>query len=305
MGTPQFAVPFLTALIEDKDFDVVAVITQPDKPTGRKQIITPPPIKDLASDHEIEVLQPENLKNDTNTINRLKELNVDLSVVIAYGQIIPQEVLNIFRLGNINVHPSILPKYRGASPIQNTILHNDKVGGITIMLMDEKMDHGPILAQQEMKLDGTETNESLHNKMSSDFGIDLLLSTIKQFLTGAIQEKEQAHDKATYCKQISKDEAKINWTDNAENISAKIRAFYPWPITWTKLDDKRVKIFPPIEIIDEKKSPGEIFEYNNKLAVSCQDKSIVISELQLEGKSKTTSEDFVRGNSDIIGKQFK
>jgi len=303
MGTPQFAVPFLTALIDDDSFEVVAVVTQPDKPSGRKQTITPPLVKVLAEENNIGILQPEKLKDDKKVLDRLKKINADLSVVVAYGQIIPKDVLDTFKLGNINVHPSLLPKYRGASPIQNTILNNDDVAGMTIMLMDEKMDHGPILKQEKLTLDGTETNESLHDKMSEEFGTDLLLSTIKQFITGQIQEQEQDHDKATYCKQISKDEAKINWSDSAENISAKIRGFYPWPVAWTTLDDKRVKLFPKIEIINKFGKPGEVLADKN-LVVACNDKSLLISEIQLEGKNKMPAKDFIAGHNNIIGKRF-
>src|SRR3989344_795809 len=158
MGTPEFSVPYLKSLIDSDLFEIVAIITQPDKPKGRKQIIAPPPIKVLAKKYNLEILQPEKLKNNRGIIASLKKIEADLMVVAAYGQIIPEEILELTKLGNINVHPSLLPKYRGASPIQNAILNNESATGLTIMLMDKAMDHGPILAQKEIALASNETN---------------------------------------------------------------------------------------------------------------------------------------------------
>lgn len=306
MGTPQFAVPFLSALIDNDDFEVVAILTQPDKPIGRKQTITPPPVKLLALKNKLTVLQPENLKNDRNAEEKLKALNADLFVVVAYGQIIPQRILDIPPLGNINVHPSLLPKYRGASPIQNAILEREKTTGVTIMLMDEKMDHGPILAQQELVLDGTETSEDLHDKTSGEFGTKLLINTISDLVAGKTTPQEQDHKKATYCKQVTKAEAQINWNDSAEVISAKIRGFYSWPIAWTTFKNKRIKILPPVQIIDAQGDPGEIKSTDNgDMIITTSDNALLISTLQLEGKNKTTGKEFLLGHQDLIGKKFK
>lgn len=303
-GTPQFAVPFFNSISTDAAFEIVGVVTQPDKPVGRKQIITPPPIKEAAVAKNIPVFQPEKLKSDINIINNLKQLNPNLAIVVAFGQIIPQEILNIFPNGNINVHPSLLPKYRGASPIQSAILNGDEKTGITIMLMDEKMDHGPILAQQEIILDGNETNESLHN-LAAELGKNFLIETVKKYLAKEIEPQEQTHEAATFCQSINKDEAKINWSQSAKAINQKIRAFYPWPVAWTTLDDKRLKIFPPAIIISDKKSSGEIFLVDNKLAVSCGEQAITLKKIQLEGKREMTAEEFLAGNHDIVGKILK
>lgn len=305
MGTPEFSVPYLQALIDSDIFEVTAVITQPDKPQGRKQTIAPSPVKILAQKYNIEILQPEKLKNNQAIADRLKEIKPDLSVVAAYGQIIPKNILDLTRLGNINVHPSLLPKYRGASPIQNAIINNEIKTGLTIMLMDEVMDHGPILAQKEIMMDDTATNESLHQKMSSELSTEFFLATLKKFINQEITPQEQDHSQATYCKLISKDEAKINWRDSAKNISAKIRAFYPWPVAWTTLNGQRVKIFPPMEITYKPAEPGKIFLENKKLAVGCQTGSLIIDQLQLEGKNKVKARDFIIGNKDVIGGVFK
>jgi len=304
MGTPQFAVPYLKSLITDKDFKVEAVLTRPDKPAGRKQVMTPPPVKIIAEENTIEILQPEKLKENKEIITSLKIINPDLVVVVAYGQIIPQEILDIPKIGNINVHPSLLPKYRGASPIQNAILNQEKITGLTIMLMDEKMDHGPILAQKEIILDSAETNESLHQAMSDKSSTDFFIKTLKQFVNGDLKPQAQDHSQATYCRLISKEEARINWHDLAENISAKIRGFYPWPLAWTTLHNKRMKLFPPIEIIETTKKPGEIFSFNKKMAIACQDQSIILSTLQLEGKNRVLAANFLLGNKKIVGSNF-
>lgn len=304
MGTPEFAVPYLQSLISDNYFEVKAVVTQPDKPTGRKQIITAPEVKIIAQENNLQIFQPEKLKNDQEIISQLKKIEPDLIVVVAYGQIIPKSILDIPKLGNVNVHPSLLPKYRGASPIQNAILNNETSTGITIMLMDEKMDHGPILAQKEINLDGTENNESLHQKMSDKNSTDFFLTTLKKFINNEITPIVQDDDKAIYCKLITKEEAKIDWSDTAKNISAKIRAFYPWPITWTTLDKKRVKIFPPIKIVEGSDKPGRILSENNKLLVACGDKLVEVFELQIEGKNKVKAKDFILGNN-VTGKFFK
>jgi methionyl-tRNA formyltransferase len=303
MGTPQFAAPFLLALIEDDDFEVTAIVTQADKPVGRKHTITPPPIKIWGMRHGLEVLQPEHLKSDKNTIDRLKEIKPDLIVVVAYGQIIPQEILDIATLGNINVHPSLLPKYRGASPIQNAVLNGDDETGVTIMLMDDKMDHGPILAQTIIKLDGQETAASLHDTFSNPACTGLLIETIKGFISGDIKPIAQDDSLATYCKMINKAEAKINWTDSAQHISAQIRGYYSWPIAWTTLDGKRVKILPPINIVDVSLKPGDL-STDNKLIIGCSDKSLEIHELQIEGKEKTTARDFILGYKNLTDKKF-
>ena len=304
MGTPEFSVPYLKSLIDSDLFKVAAIITQPDKPKGRKQIIAPPPIKVLAKKYNLEILQPEKLKNNRGIIESLKKIEADLMVVAAYGQIIPEEILELTKLGNINVHPSLLPKYRGASPIQNAILNNESATGLTIMLMDKAMDHGPILAQKEIALASNETNESLHQKLSSEFGTEFLLETLEKFINRKIEPQPQDDSQATYCKLITKNEAKINWQDPAKNISAKIRAFYPWPIAWAILNGQRVKIFPPVEIISESAESGKIFSKNKKLAVGCQDNSLIIDELQIEGKNKVTGHDFLLGNN-IVGKFFE
>jgi len=319
-GTPEFANTYLESLLNDSDFEIKAVVTQPDKPAGRNQEITYSPVKQIAIEKNIPVLQPETLKDNLEIINQLKELGTDLFVVVAYGSIIPQAILDIPKSGVINVHPSLLPKYRGASPIQSALLNGEKKTGITIMLVDSKMDHGPILVQKIIELTGEETNDILHEQIANSTG-NLLTETIKDYLSGKIKPQEQDHDQATFCKTIDKSEAKIDWSNTAQEIKQKIYAFYPWPGTWTmwnpsspkgsvRASSKRIKIFPPVEIIETKNTSfakttevkaGEAFMSDKKLAISCGQNSLIIYKLQIEGKKEMLAEEFVRGYGSFIG----
>ncbi|HNP75504.1 MAG TPA: methionyl-tRNA formyltransferase [bacterium] len=303
-GTPEFAVPFLAELANDADFEIVAIITQPDKPAGRKQLLAPPPVKVWASSRGFTIFQPEKLTANHQIINELKALSADVLVVVAYGLIIPPEILAIFARGNINVHPSLLPKYRGASPVQAAILAGENHSGVTIMLMDEKMDHGPILAQEELILSGNETNESLHQLMAT-VGKKLLVKTIKKYLVGQLTPQPQDHQQATFCKEIKKEDARIDWSKSALSISRQIRAYYPWPIAWSLLDGRRVKIFPPVDIGISDKKPGEIFQWQGQLAIGAGDNQALLPMfIQLEGKNKKPAEYFISDNNGIGGKIF-
>ncbi len=302
-GTPDFAVPYLEGLINDPLFEVVGVLTQPDRPSGRKQILTPSAIKISALQKDLLIWQSEKLKADVSLADKLQAVKADLLVVVAYGQIIPQIILDLFPIGSINVHPSLLPKYRGASPIQSALLNGEKETGITIMLMDDKMDHGPILAQERISLTGEETNESLHHELAG-LGVPLLMGTIKKFSSGKIKPQTQVDSLATYCQTITKETSRISWQDSAEIIRRKIYAFYPWPATYGQLGGKRIKFFPPVEIIKDKKNPGEIFESAGRLAISASDGSLIIDGWQMEGKKRLSNGEFLRGMNDIIGQNF-
>lgn len=294
VGTPEFSVPYLQGLLADPDFLVTGVITQPDKPLGRKQILTPSPIKLLAQSNGLTIWQPEKLRKDEYIVEALRNSGAELMVVVAYGQIIPQAILDLFPLGAINVHPSLLPKYRGASPIQNTILNGDKVTGVSIMLMDAQMDHGPILAQEITDLDGEETNESLHFKLATT-GVPLLITTIKNYLNNSIVPQPQIDAEATFCQMITKEDAKIDWNQSATAIKQKIYAFYPWPATWTMLDGQRFKIFPTVEVIKKSGPAGQIEVSGGQLIVYCGTDALQLHQIQLEGKKQTKAEDFIRG----------
>lgn len=305
-GTPDFAVPFLEGLFNDSNFSICGVITQPDKPIGRKQELTAPPIKLLATKHQITVWQPEKLRDNADILEELKKVGAELLVVVAYGQILPQAILNLFPLGAINVHPSLLPKYRGASPIQSAILNDEEKTGISIMLMDAKMDHGPILAQEEVFLDGTETNESLHG-LAAIKGVPLLVKTIKDFADKKISGIAQNDAEATFCRTINKEEARINWSDSAKKISAQVRGLYPWPVAWTTFNGKRLKIFPPIEVVEsvDKAAIGSITIDNGKIRVQCGQGAIMINKVQLEGKNAMNSKEMINGIKGLVEKSLE
>lgn len=302
-GTPEFAVPYLRGLLADADFEVIGVITQPDRPSGRKQELTPPPVKVLAEENNLKIWQPEKLKGNEELLQELKNLEFDYLVVTAYGLIIPAEFLALAKSGNINVHPSLLPKYRGASPIQSAILNGEQETGVSIMLMDEKMDHGPILAQEKVALTGEETNESLHFQLA-EFGVPLLVKTIKDFAVGSIKPQEQDHEAATFCATIDKAQAQIDWSKTAEEIKRKIYAFYPWPVAWTTLDGLRLKVLPPAVVITDDTGSYELgqIKLNGNLAICCGEGWLELKQLQLEGKKAMSAEDFIRGYQDLDGK---
>jgi len=304
-GTPDFAVPYLEGLINDPAFFIMGAITQPDKPSGRKQQLSPSPVKLAAQKYRLNIWQPDNLKTESELAAEIKAVGADLLVVVAYGQIIPQSILRIFPRGAINVHPSLLPKYRGASPIQSALLAGEAETGISIMLMDEMMDHGPILAQEIISLTGDETNESLHNQLAG-IGVNLLIGTIRKYLSDEIKPQPQNDSEATYCATIAKEQARINWQDPAKAIKQKIYAFYPWPAAWTMLDGQRLKIFPPIAVkkADSDES-GKIEIVDNELIVNCGQEKIALNKLQLEGKNQISATDFIRGHKEIAGKKFK
>jgi methionyl-tRNA formyltransferase len=299
IGTPDFAVPSLRALIKDEDFDVVAVITQPDKRVGRKQILTPPPVKVEAQKHNIVIHQPEKIFNLKYLI---LNLNPDIIIVIAYAQIIPESILEIPKYGVINIHGSLLPKYRGASCIQAAILNGDEKTGITIMKMDKTLDTGPILAQTEIGIALDDTAGSLYAKLS-ELGASILTSTLKKYIAGEIKPQPQDNSSASYVGLLKKEDGKIDWKKSAEEIEKHIRAMNPWPSAFAKIKNKNLKIIEAENNILKinKHKIGELFLDNNKLAIQCGQDALIIKKLQLEGKKEMVTEEFLRGHKDLIG----
>jgi len=239
-GTPNLAVPFLDALQSASNFDIVGVVTQPDKPVGRKQILRPSPVKVRAQELGLPVLELKNLKSDRAN-SKLKTLNSQLFVVVAYGKIIPESILELAPA--FNVHPSLLPKYRGPSPMQSAILNGDSKTGISIMLLDQGMDSGPILAQQEIELLDHETAQTLEQKVSK-LGPKLLLDALDQYLAGQIKPKVQDDSKMTICSMLERNDGQITWNESLKEIDQKIRAFDPWPGTYFELEgtDRRESV---------------------------------------------------------------
>lgn len=310
MGTPYFAIPALEALMQSKDFKPITVVTAPDKPVGRSQELTPPPIKSLAQKYNVPVLQPEKIRNNQEFIEKIKELSPDLIIVAAYGKIIPADILSIPAKGCVNIHGSVLPKYRGPSPIQAAILEGEKNTGITIMLMDEKMDTGPILSQREIHIDPKETSETLHEKLSH-LGAELLIDTLPKYISGEIKPVTQDDSIATYCQMITRDNGKLIWDKTSEELDRQIRAFTPWPGTFTFYHiqpNKRLKILKA-EIFNkeltENNEPYGTIRFDDTVLVKTGNGWLSILELQFEGTKPSNAREFINGHPKMNGTVLK
>lgn len=295
-GTPSYSVGFLYSLIA-ADMPPIAVVSQPDRPVGRDKEVFPTPVKELAQANNIPVLQPENV-NDPQWIKTLKDLKPDLIVVVAFGQIISKEIIDIPQYGCINVHPSMLPLLRGATPLQGAILAGLSETGITIMLMDEKMDHGPILAQLPLPLAEHETYISLAEK-TIDLGRTLLVDTIKKWVADTITPSPQDHTKATFTKLLKKDSGKITPEHSVAAITRMMRALHPWPGVWIEHSGKRIKILSSGDSIANTGHPaGTLFAdsaLGNSVWCAATDGAVELLSVQPEGKSPMSGEEFVRG----------
>jgi methionyl-tRNA formyltransferase len=302
MGTPEFSLPGFNALLTAPDLEIVGVFTQPDKPVGRHQTLTPSPVKELALKYGLPIFQPTKLKPEIETIKNLKP---DLIVVIAYGKIIPPEILALPTYGCINVHASLLPKYRGAACLNAPILNGDQATGITIMKMEAGLDTGPILRQAKIKLNGQETLVDVHDQLSK-LGAELLVQTILDFIAGKIQPQTQDESVASYVKTIQKEDGRIDWAKSATEIERLVRAYNPWPGSYALIgeDDKILKILAVDNegIKSQKHKIGEAFLDNGKLAIQCGQDALAILKLQLSGGRPSTAAEFLRGHSDFIGK---
>ncbi len=304
MGTPDYAASYLNELIKAgrRPF---AVITQPDRPTGRSNYIEPTPVKKVAMKNGIETYQPNDIR-DPKWAEMLHKLAPDIIVVVAFGQIIPKSILQIPMKGCINVHPSLLPKYRGASPLQATILNGDADTGVTIMCMDEKMDHGPILAQEMIRLDTRETIQSLREK-TTILGVKLLLTVLKHIENDAINSNEQNHSQATYTKLLKLEDGKIDFMqESADEIDRKIRALNPEPGTWVMLQGRRLKILeahPSLTESNVSKIHGLYISSNGTqktLCAQCASGILQIDTVHLEGKKPMGGIEFIRGNAKLL-----
>jgi len=298
MGTPEFAVPALSHLLAAPEFAVVAVFTQPDKPVGRKQILTPPPIKELTLKHKIAIFQPEKIRPETETIKNLKP---NLIVVTAYGKIIPPEILNIPTYGCINVHASLLPKYRGAACLNAPILNGDKETGVTIMKMEAGLDTGPILRQTKMKLSGAETLEEVHDKLST-LGAELLVPTLLDFIGGKIKPQAQDDAQASYVKTLKKEDGRLDFQKSAAEIERIIRAYNPWPGTYREINGEILKITAvEHKVTALNKTPsGQLFLDDGRLLIQCGQNALVILKLQLAGKKIMSAGEFINGYKSLI-----
>ena len=284
-GTPEFAVPALEAL-ESSEHEILAVYTQPDRPAGRGQVLQSSPVKQYANAQKIPVEQPQSFEQIAD-LHKLSSFNADLMVVAAYGIILPQDVLNIPRHGCLNIHASLLPRWRGAAPIQRAIQAGDAVTGITIMQMDKGLDTGDILAKTEIALDDQINAAVLHDKLSQ-LGADLLLEVISQLQQGSLNPQPQRAELSSYATKLNKQEAEINWFRSAVEIQQEVRAFNPWPVSYTELDGRLVKIWQA-EVVTDKSTtdPGRILRHDKTgIYVACESDVLKINELQFSGKKK-------------------
>ncbi|MGL5868776.1 MAG: methionyl-tRNA formyltransferase [Clostridium chrysemydis] len=293
MGTPDFAVPSLKALIEK--YGVECVFTQPDKRQGRGKKIAYSPVKEEALKHDIEVIQPIKLKDEKEMIKNLKDLEPDFIIVVAFGQILTKEVLDIPKYGCINLHGSILPMYRGAAPINWAIINGEKVSGNTTMLMDVGLDTGDMLLKDEVEITDDMTAGELY-EILKDRGADLLIQTIEGLVNGTI-EREKQTDETFYAKMLNKDMAKIDWSKSAKDIKNLIRGLNPWPIAFTNYEDKVMKIYES-EVKDTKGNveAGTILKVSKEgILVSCGEGSLLIKRIQFPGKKALTVKEYLNG----------
>lgn len=300
MGTPTFSIPILKYLIENTK--VVLVVSQPDREKDRKGNLLPTPIKQLAVENNIEVYQPQNIKKDFQPII---EKQPDIIITCAYGQIIPEEILNYPKYGCINVHGSLLPKLRGGAPIHHAIINGDKKTGITIMYMDKKMDSGDIISQKEIPILDNDNLDSLYEKMSN-LGMIALSESLPSIVNGTCKRIKQDNDEVTFGLNITKEEEKINFNNSSINIFNQIRGLSSIPGAYCLLDDKRMKVYAStITNIDSKSTPGKIEKIDKTgIYINTNDKMICITDIKLEGKKRCLVKDFINGikSTDYIGK---
>lgn len=299
-GTPYFSVPSLEALHKNPRIEIVAIVTQPDKPAHRSNKPIPPPVKEYGIKHNIPIFQPPDLKSK----DFLTDINeYDYNVVVAYGNLIPKRLIELPLLGSINLHPSALPKYRGPAPIHYALLHGDKRTAIAIIIIDEEMDHGPIISQEIIDIDTTDNYESLLYRLANS-GAKILLAALLDFYDKKITPIEQIHTKATYTKLLTKIDGELDWDSPQKVIYNKIRALNPWPGTYTFWKGKRLKILKALPLKATMLQPGEIALGNNKIHIGTRDGDIDILTIQSEGKNTQEASSFIKGNAKLSGQQL-
>lgn len=296
-GTPDFAAQHLDALIKS-EHQVIAVYSQPDRPAGRGKKLKASEVKQLALAHDIPVYQPENFKSD-DAKQQLADLNADIMVVVAYGLLLPKAVLDTPKLGCINVHGSILPRWRGAAPIQRAIWAGDAETGVTIMQMDEGLDTGNMISIATCPIEATDTSATLYSKLA-ELGPTALIDTLATIADGTANAEKQNDELANYAKKLSKDEANIDWQMSAQQIERNIRAFNPWPICFTQMQGNIVKVYAA-ELSDGTGRAGEVLAADKSgVTVATGDGALKITQLQPQGKKPMSAQDFLNGRADWV-----
>ncbi|WP_088069369.1 methionyl-tRNA formyltransferase [Gottfriedia luciferensis] len=305
MGTPDFSVPVLRRLIED-GYDVVGIVTQPDRPVGRKRVLTPPPVKVEALKHDIPVFQPEKIRLKEET-EKVLAMNPDLIVTAAFGQILPKEILEAPKFGCINVHASLLPELRGGAPIHYSIIQGKSETGVTIMYMVEKLDAGDMLSRVVVPIEEKDHVGTLHDKLSIA-GAQLLSETIPPLLKGEITAKKQDESKVSFARNIKREEEQIDWSKNGEEIYNHVRGLHPWPVAYTTLNGEVLKVWWSEKIeSNEKTNPGEIIEVlNDGILVSTGNQTAIkITDLQPAGKKRMDAKQYINGAGSFIKRGMK
>lgn len=306
MGTPDFAVGPLKALVEN-GYEVVAVVTQPDRPKGRSDKLIPSPVKECALEYNLPVFQPEKIKT-SEAVNKLREYQADLFVVAAFGQIMSQEILDMPRFGCINIHASLLPKYRGAAPIQWSIIDGEKETGVTIMQMDIGIDTGDIMTQKVVPIEDEDTGETLFDKLCVA-GAQLLVDTIPMIEKGEITPVKQDESKSTHAKMLKKEMGNIDFAQNAHSIWCLVRGLNSWPSAYTYINGKMMKIWKAKvsqdyseTTLEAKEKPGTVCGvFSDHFDVVCLEGALSVYEIQLEGKKRTSVKEFLLGHKMEVG----
>ncbi len=307
MGTPAFSVPILRMLHEE-GYDILAVVTQPDRPVGRKKVLTPPPVKEEAVRLGLPVIQPEKLRGSAE-LDQILALQPDLVVTAAFGQILPKQLLDAPPLGCINVHASLLPLYRGGAPIHQAIIDGQPTTGVTIMYMAEKLDAGDIISQREIAIEETDHTGSMFEKLS-EVGRDLLKDTLPSIISRTNERMAQEESKVTYAHNISRENERINWQHNARTIYNQVRGLHPWPVAYTTLDANNVKLWwAQIGSTSHHATPGEVIAIHKdsfEIATG-EGGSIAVFDLQPAGKKRMSAEEYLRGTGSKlqIGDRFE
>src|SRR6184192_1699790 len=293
IGTGDIGVPTLQASLKS-EHEIDGVVTQPDKPVGRAQLVEPPPIKKALSATGIPVLQPARIK-DRQAIEEIRAFKPDVIVVMAYGQILPRAVLEIPKIACLNLHASLLPRWRGAAPIQAAIAAGDREAGITVMYMDEGLDTGDILLQRKIDISPSETGATLHDRLAQ-IAPEALLESLRLLAAGNAPRVPQDKSLATYAPKLNREAGRLNWNESVEAIERKIRAYNPWPGAFTEFSGRNLKIFAA-SIVDLRGKPGEILRKDRELVVATSDRALSLTDVQLEGKRRMSAAEFLRGRT--------
>ncbi len=298
MGTPEFAVPVAKRLLK-AGHDLVGVYTQPDRPAGRGKRTSPTPVKRFALERRLAVFQPRSLSG-AETWAAMAALEPDASVVAAYGKLLPRPVLDIPRLGCLNIHPSLLPRHRGASPVAAAMLSGDGVTGVTVMLLDEGLDTGPVLAQRQARITRDETADTLTRRLF-EMGGNLVVEVLRGLAEGTVLAREQLEEDATMSTRLDREAGRIDWSVPAEQIALMVRAYHPWPGTFTTWNGRTIKILEASPVPSDRVTPGTVTVARGTIEVATGEGALIVTRLQIEGRRAVSASEFVAGHPGLAG----